>query len=131
MFFYYGSGDHRDLHVRTHSFPTRRSAVLSPSVRLKAASNPCHERARRSALSGAAAALASARIAGRSASSSGGSDWKVKVSNKGPPSCWLRRTTMRDRAPVIKYRRSEEHTSALQSLMRISYAVFCLKQKKI
>src|SRR3546814_1986346 len=26
--------------------------------------------------------------------------------------------------------RSEEHTSALQSLMRISYAVFCLKQKK-
>src|SRR3546814_1939904 len=27
--------------------------------------------------------------------------------------------------------RSEEHTSELQSLMRISYAVFCLKQKKI
>src|SRR3546814_6066973 len=26
--------------------------------------------------------------------------------------------------------RSEEHTSALQSLMRISYAVFCLKKKK-
>src|SRR3546814_16072485 len=26
--------------------------------------------------------------------------------------------------------RSEEHTSELQSLMRISYAVFCLKQKK-
>src|SRR3546814_6485857 len=26
-------------------------------------------------------------------------------------------------------RRSEEHTSALQSLMRISYAVFCLKKK--
>src|SRR3546814_3119886 len=29
--------------------------------------------------------------------------------------------------PVI---RSEEHTSELQSLMRISYAVFCLKKKK-
>src|SRR3546814_4036087 len=28
------------------------------------------------------------------------------------------------------YTRSEEHTSELQSLMRISYAVFCLKQKK-
>src|SRR3546814_5082672 len=28
-------------------------------------------------------------------------------------------------------RRSEEHTSELQSLMRISYAVFCLKTKKI
>src|SRR3546814_1529348 len=27
-------------------------------------------------------------------------------------------------------KRSEEHTSELQSLMRISYAVFCLKQKK-
>src|SRR3546814_6261198 len=27
--------------------------------------------------------------------------------------------------------RSEEHTSQLQSLMRISYAVFCLKKKKI
>src|SRR3546814_2334465 len=28
------------------------------------------------------------------------------------------------------YGRSEEHTSELQSLMRISYAVFCLKKKK-
>src|SRR3546814_10059330 len=28
------------------------------------------------------------------------------------------------------FRRSEEHTSELQSLMRISYAVFCLKKKK-
>src|SRR3546814_6297301 len=28
------------------------------------------------------------------------------------------------------YARSEEHTSELQSLMRISYAVFCLKKKK-
>src|SRR3546814_3216390 len=30
----------------------------------------------------------------------------------------------------IHRRRSEEHTSELQSLMRISYAVFCLKKKK-
>src|SRR3546814_7174956 len=29
------------------------------------------------------------------------------------------------------HKRSEEHTSELQSLMRISYAVFCLKKKKI
>src|SRR3546814_2849886 len=36
--------------------------------------------------------------------------WAVKDSNLGP--------------------RSEEHTSELQSLMRISYAVFCLKKKK-
>src|SRR3546814_7281575 len=37
-------------------------------------------------------------------------------------------------APVLidadTARRSEEHTSELQSLMRISYAVFCLKKKK-
>src|SRR3546814_4100631 len=31
---------------------------------------------------------------------------------------------------AIIYLRSEEHTSELQSLMRISYAVFCLKKKK-
>src|SRR3546814_5848767 len=33
-----------------------------------------------------------------------------------------------DRLPAP---RSEEHTSELQSLMRISYAVFCLKKKKL
>src|SRR3546814_10832161 len=33
--------------------------------------------------------------------------------------------------PQLYTKRSEEHTSELQSLMRISYAVFCLKQKKI
>src|SRR3546814_18394446 len=27
-FFFYGYGDHRDLHVLTHSFPTRRSSYL-------------------------------------------------------------------------------------------------------
>src|SRR3546814_6934591 len=35
--------------------------------------------------------------------------------------------TIGDRAGIT---RSEEHTSELQSLMRISYAVFCLKKKK-
>src|SRR3546814_12454039 len=38
-----------------------------------------------------------------------------------------------DERTIIKdftLRRSEEHTSELQSLMRISYAVFCLKKKK-
>src|SRR3546814_5490821 len=32
--------------------------------------------------------------------------------------------------PASRHVRSEEHTSELQSLMRISYAVFCLKKKK-
>src|SRR3546814_3121242 len=34
-----------------------------------------------------------------------------------------------DRVPELEADRSEEHTSELQSLMRISYAVFCLKNK--
>src|SRR3546814_2764866 len=37
---------------------------------------------------------------------------------------------LRARAPALAGARSEEHTSELQSLMRISYAVFCLKKKK-
>src|SRR3546814_5031307 len=37
----------------------------------------------------------------------------------------------RAQAPRNRGARSEEHTSELQSLMRISYAVFCLKKKKI
>src|SRR3546814_1884767 len=51
-------------------------------------------------------------------------------------SCTTRATT--DPAPnlqgnlaeLLLLNRSEEHTSELQSLMRISYAVFCLKKKK-
>src|SRR3546814_8122042 len=35
-----------------------------------------------------------------------------------------------DGREYVFYLRSEEHTSELQSLMRISYAVFCLKKKK-
>src|SRR3546814_6612362 len=34
------------------------------------------------------------------------------------------------REKLAQVQRSEEHTSELQSLMRISYAVFCLKKKK-
>src|SRR3546814_5323003 len=34
------------------------------------------------------------------------------------------------KSPEVPLLRSEEHTSELQSLMRISYAVFCLKKKK-
>src|SRR3546814_9860310 len=37
----------------------------------------------------------------------------------------------KDRMSLLRaFSRSEEHTSELQSLMRISYAVFCLKKKK-
>src|SRR3546814_15007198 len=37
--------------------------------------------------------------------------------------------TSRTVTPPMSFSRSEEHTSELQSLMRISYAVFCLKKK--
>src|SRR3546814_8828012 len=42
-----------------------------------------------------------------------------------PLSCWFSRCSL-----PCSVMRSEEHTSELQSLMRISYAVFCLKKKK-
>src|SRR3546814_12231718 len=52
------------------------------------------------------------------------------------PSCtasWIGATPRLSRilglAPRLVRKRSEEHTSALQSLMRISYSVFCLNKK--
>src|SRR3546814_4394076 len=42
----------------------------------------------------------------------------------------ISRSTVRDFEGERHQLRSEEHTSELQSLMRISYAVFCLKKKK-
>src|SRR3546814_5424711 len=53
---------------------------------------------------------------------------------KRSPGRRLSHQPVEDRDRVGRYRRqglrSEEHTSELQSLMRISYAVFCLKKKK-
>src|SRR3546814_7529979 len=48
------------------------------------------------------------------------------------PQLWARPTFRRKKPNCSAGRRnrSEEHTSELQSLMRISYAVFCLKKKK-
>src|SRR3546814_8674448 len=54
--------------------------------------------------------------------------------DKGPK--WPPQHCPRQAGPLLSARlllcfRSEEHTSELQSLMRISYAVFCLKKKNI
>src|SRR5213078_3375282 len=47
-----------------------------------------------------------------------------------PTATWpARRTSCRRGNRSIQTRRSEEHTSELQSRAQISYAVFCLKQK--
>src|SRR3546814_1600620 len=47
------------------------------------------------------------------------------------PTLWSGNSRVQEPPPGQKYflTRSEEHTSELQSLMRISYAVFCLKKK--
>src|SRR3546814_5158972 len=50
-----------------------------------------------------------------------------ELSSIGTPSFCL---TDAMSAVLMAVTRSEEHTSELQSLMRISYAVFCLKKKK-
>src|SRR3546814_9562175 len=47
----------------------------------------------------------------------------------GDPAPWARRFMIG--SGITGLTRSEEHTSELQSLMRISYAVFCLKKKVI
>src|SRR3546814_7051697 len=43
---------------------------------------------------------------------------------------WMKFDTRTPDFQFVERVRSEEHTSELQSLMRISYAVFCLKKKK-
>src|SRR3546814_8398350 len=103
MFFFYCYGDHRDLHVLTHSFPTRRSSdlqikglVVQPvGVQQGGAARGVHRRLSRHRLGG---------------------------------DFFLCPSLLTIHAGAVS--RSEEHTSELQSLMRISYAVFCLKKKK-
>src|SRR3546814_7896385 len=51
------------------------------------------------------------------------------ISERSPFSTGSKKPRPSARVPD-DYSRSEEHTSELQSLMRISYAVFCLKKKK-
>src|SRR3546814_10263963 len=55
---------------------------------------------------------------------------KTKASGRPPAEPFFQRNHLPGRADRLHLARSEEHTSELQSLMRISYAVFCLKQKK-
>src|SRR3546814_8593857 len=62
----------------------------------------------------------------------------VRTDEHGPAACAAggvrhrrgRHLPLRRRSCRSVARRSEEHTSELQSLMRISYAVFCLKKKQ-
>src|SRR3546814_19778871 len=90
-----GYGDHRELHVLTHSCPTRRSSDLATTA-------PAGE----------------VRVVFLGDSITAG--YGLEVDQAFPALV----------GQALDRERSEEHTSELQSLMRISYAVFCLKKKK-
>src|SRR3546814_4746852 len=55
---------------------------------------------------------------------------EAKVEPDAPPVTPMPAATVIQSQPGPDGSRSEEHTSELQSLMRLSYAVFCLKKKK-
>src|SRR3546814_5752214 len=91
------------------------------------------------------AAQVCAEDAGKKAAEHGGRTLEVEVKGPGAgresalralQAVGFHITSIRDVTPIPHNgvrpakRRSEEHTSELQSLMRISYAVFCLKKKK-
>src|SRR3546814_6139921 len=106
MFFFYSYGDHLDLHVLTHSFPTRRSS-----------DRPYRPRP-------------SSRAAFRHGGNRGcyvlDRDESLGMAHRAID---RRHRADADVALTVGGRfRSEEPTSELQSLMRISYAVFCLKK---
>src|SRR3546814_10742852 len=93
----------------THSFPTRRSSDL---------------RNRRSSVPRTALFSLSIRLCLL---------WLTMRSPRAVGARRARRDSMqevREDSRLGSRPRSEEHTSELQSLMRISYAVFCLKKKK-
>src|SRR3546814_13561855 len=112
VFFFSVYDDQRDLHVPTHSVPTRRSSDLQTvEVPMKEHSD-------------LPPALRKELV-------------EVKVAMVGlPPDAAHKFPAelsggMRKRAGLARaLARSEEHTSEIQSLMRISYAVFCFKKKK-
>src|SRR3546814_13859928 len=111
-FFFEGVGDHRELHVLTHSFPTRRSSdllVCGVGGGKKAVGADIGSK-RGNRLFGRGLGLLCCRTAGNSA-----------------PGC---KANDHGQGGNAYAGRSEEHTSELQSLMRISYAVLCLKKKK-
>src|SRR3546814_2590536 len=55
--------------------------------------------------------------------------WQSLAAHPHPLSQWSDRREHRAPSDACFEKRSEEHTSELQSLMRISYAVFCLKKQ--
>src|SRR3546814_8214112 len=112
MFFWFKlNGDPRDLHVRTPSFPPRRSSDLWSFRHLRLPSAACIQYRMD---------LLRAKFIGVPAQHPP----QGAPSYRSGPVCRQAGEYLGQFAS-----RSEEHTSELQSLMRISYAVFCLKKK--
>src|SRR3546814_6720638 len=104
-------GDHRDLHVLTHAFPPRRSSDLArPTV-----ARPWHRLAPVRPL--VERRFVTVRVQAE----------RLRLLDRHIGVAV--RQVARRLAEQQEVFRSEEHTSELQSLMRISYAVFCLKKK--
>src|SRR3546814_15329105 len=111
-------GDHRDLHELTHSFPSRRSSDLSEP--------------RRPPSTGLSRLPSSITVTPGAATRCPMRPEKalVPLRLKSPSSPWPTASWSSTPGHPGPSSRSEEHTSELQSLMRISYAGFCLKKKR-
>src|SRR3546814_7209139 len=126
LFFFYLYGDHRDLHVLTHSFPTRLSSDLpafdDANCERDTLVRPIHPNTTRSS------AWRSAGVQQVEAVVNQVLHAKYRLGIEGGRYLFGAENERAVRQAIAE--RSEEHTSELQSLMRISYAVFCLKKKK-
>src|SRR3546814_2177795 len=139
---FYLHGDHLTLHVLTHSFPTRRSSdldlvVLDITLPGRSGFDILKGLRRRSDSTPVLVLTARSEVDDRvSALDLGADDYLVKPFDFREFEARCRALLRRRQGiagNVSRYGnmvRSEEHTSELQSLMRHSYAVFCLKKKK-
>src|SRR3546814_8475168 len=134
FFFFVVSGSHRDLHALTHSCPTRRSSDLACTSSLR----PPAARLARGGCRAASGQGGRVRPSGGELVDDGASRRRRAGAGDHGGTDVLRRTVPGHPSLAVPrpctnrgLKRSEEHTSELQSLMRISYAVFCLKKKKI
>src|SRR3546814_8864842 len=117
FFFFECSGDHRDLHVLTHSCPPRRSSDLLYS--------PIADWAETLAIITSMLLIVPVWTVLQNFFGTMIGRWHTFGGNL--PAKFLIMGALMYLAGC--FQRSEEHTSELQSLMRISYAVFCLKTK--
>src|SRR3546814_3574533 len=107
----------------THPFPTRRSSDLSfrRNIHLPSGKNAVALQQKNTPLAGLPCRIDKSAVGygEKSVHAHPSTPLALRVSTS--------RQAMRTATPIST--RSEEHTSELQSLMRISYAVFCLKKK--